>query len=225
MSDFVALWPVTFLKKKADNAEQLNRQLIGIFGEYRQAHPRPGAGYISPDDFARDLPHPAIDALKTFITDSVYEISLKLNRQYWENAKLQSLDVDLTGLWFQITNDYMFHETHVHGNCSWSGVYYVQSGNASKHAQDTLDNGMLNGVTRFFGPEMEYSAGGHGDWGNYYLHHNTFTSYPEDGTLLIFPSHIKHTALPYAGEQDRIIVSFHAQVNSKTAVKYDYGFS
>ena len=176
------------------------------------------------DGLARMKPYRRITRLKQFIMDSVYKVSLKLNQAYWAQHKLQSLDVNITGMWFQISNNYAFHETHVHGNCSWSGVYYVQSGNASRSRDDILDNGMLNGVTRFYGPDMDYSAGGHGDWGNYYLHHSNHTSYPEDGRLLVFPSHIRHTAFPYSGEQDRIIVSFHAQVVSDTEVQYDYSY-
>ena len=83
---------------------------------------------------------------------------------------------------------------------------------------------MLNGVTRFYGPNMEYGAAGHGDWGNYYLHDHALTRYPEDGALVIFPSHLKHMVFPYKGEQDRVIVSFHAQVNSKTQIEYKYSF-
>jgi hypothetical protein len=69
-------------------------------------------------------------------------------------------------------------------------------------------------------------AGGFGDYGNLYLHDNTWDSYPEDGKLCIFPAHIKHMPFPYAGEEDRVIVSFHAQVfNSSGSMEYDYGFN
>ena len=220
--NLVELWPVTFIRRKLDDHERINRELIALFRDYQARHPRKGPGYISPDTFANDLDDPPISTLKQFLMDGVYEISMALNARYWQQAGLKSLDVNVTGLWFQISNDYTFHETHVHGNCSWSGVYYVQAGDSSRSAADRGENGMPNGITRFYGPEMEYSAGGHGDWGNYYLHHNSYTSYPEDGVALIFPSHIKHAVFPYSGKEDRIIVSFHAQVNSDSAVSYAY---
>ena len=222
---FVELWPATMYSDRIPNHESVNAELIKLFRGYQASQGQGDSGsFVSPDNFANDTNNVALDTLKQFIMDGVYQISLKLNQEYWVQHKLQSLDVNITGLWFQISNNFSFHETHVHGNCSWSGVYYVQSGNASHSREDIMDNGMLNGVTRFYGPDMDYSAGGHGDWGNYYLHHSTHTSYPEDGTLLVFPSHIKHTAFPYSGEQDRIVVSFHAQVVSDTVVQYDYSY-
>jgi hypothetical protein len=202
--ELIKLWPVTILTRKFDQSEQVNPELITLFTKHREQHQtRPGPAFVSADNFAVDLPSPALDSLK----------------------KLNSVDIDVTGMWYQISNDFSFHETHIHGNCSWSGVYYVQSGSASKSARDVLPNGMLNGVTRFYGPHTEYCAAGHGDWGNFYLQDDSYTSYPEDGQLVIFPSHIKHMAFPYQGEQDRIIVSFHAQVNSEQSMQYNYSFN
>ena len=131
----------------------------------------------------------------------------------------------LTGLWFQITNQHAFHEMHVHGNCSWSGVYYVEAGNASRTANDRHANGMPNGITRFYGPHTEYMAAGHGDRGNLYLTDNTWDVYPENGKLVVFPSHLKHMVFPYQGEKDRVIVSFHAVVDTPQPQRYQYGFS
>ncbi len=226
---FIELWPCTILKKKLQNHLQINAELKELFQQYRQESSQgnldtSGPGFISPDNFANDLDNPALNTLKSFITDGIYHISRKLNEKYWTRFALKTLRVDVTGMWFQISNGFTFHETHVHGNCSWSGVYYVQAGESSRSNDDRMPNKMLNGVTRFYGPHLEESAAGHGDWGNYYLHDNNWTSYPEDGNLIIFPSYLKHTVFPYNGEQDRIIVSFHAQVNSSSEVQYKYGF-
>jgi hypothetical protein len=98
----------------------------------------------------------------------------------------------------------------------------VQSGDSSTGPGSLGANGQPNGITRFYGPHTEYQAGGHGDLGNYYLQYHTHDSYPEDGKLVIFPSHIKHMVFPYYGDKDRIIVSFHAQVNGDTELRYDY---
>ena len=69
-------------------------------------------------------------------------------------------------------------------------------------------------------------AGGFGDYGNLYLHDNNWDSYPEDGKLCVFPAHIKHMPFPYNGEEDRVIVSFHAQVfNASGTQNYDYSFN
>ncbi len=225
-NSFIELWPVTILKSRLENYQAVNTELIRLFRQYQKDNSTgQDSGFISPDNFANDIDNRALNILKSFITDGVYEISRTLNEKHWKHFALKSLRVDMTGMWFQISNGFTFHETHVHGNCSWSGVYYVQAGSASKSNDDRMPNGMLNGVTRFYGQHLEESAAGHGDWGNYYLQDYNWTSYPKDGNLIIFPSYLKHMAFPYNGEKDRIIVSFHAQVNSDSEVKYDYGFN
>ena len=215
------LWPVSILTRKFGKSQNINPQLIKLFSEYRTQHPGPpGAVYISPDNFAEDSKDPSMLALQKFIMDGVFEVASEVNGPFW--SKNQAIDIAITGLWFQISNNYGFHETHVHGNCSWSGVYYVQSGDCSKKPGETGDNGQPNGITRFYGPHTEYQAGGHGDLGNLYLQSHSFDSYPEDGKLVIFPSHLKHMVFPYNGQQDRIIVSFHAQVNGEKELRYNY---
>ena len=223
---FIELWPVTILKSRLENYQTVNTELKRLFRQYQKDNSTgPDSGFISPDNFANDIDNRALNILKSFITDGVYKISRNLNEKHWKHFALKSLRVDVTGMWFQISNGFTFHETHVHGNCSWSGVYYVQAGSASKSNDDRMPNGMLNGVTRFYGPHLEESAAGHGDWGNHYLQDYNWTSYPRDGNLIIFPSYLKHMTFPYNGEKDRIIVSFHAQVNSDSEVKYNYGFN
>ncbi len=215
------LWPVSILTRKFGKYQKINPELIRYFESYRTAHPGSGGPvYASPDNFSANTNNEALQSLQTFIMDSVFEIASAVNGPYW--TQKQSLDVLITGLWFQISNHYGFHETHVHGNCSWSGVYYVQSGDSSKGPKDLGANGQPNGITRFYGPNMEYHAGGHGDLGNYYLQQYAWDSFPEDGKLVVFPSHIKHMVFPYQGTTDRIIVSFHAQINQEGGLRYGY---
>ena len=195
-----------------------------MFRQYQSDHPSDHPStYSSPDNFSDEIENEALESLQKFILDNIFAISAELNAPFWPQGL--KLDIQLTGLWFQISNDFGFHETHVHGNCSWSGVYYVQSGSSSKSASDKGENGMPNGITRFYGPNMEYQAAGHGDYGNFYLQNHIYDSFPEDGKLVIFPSHIKHMVFPYKGDEDRIIVSFHAVVDAEQDLRYDYTFS
>lgn len=215
------LWPVTILSRKFGKYQQVNPELLACFDAYRRKFPGPpGVVYASPDNFAANTDNPALLSLQKFIMDNVFEVAAEVNGRYW--SKNQPINVHLTGMWFQVSNGYGFHETHVHGNCSWSGVYYVQSGDSSKAPGEVGENGQPNGITRFYGPHTEYQAGGHGDLGNYYLQDHTFDSYPEDGKLVIFPSHLKHMVFPYNGAQDRVIVSFHAQINGDKELHYNY---
>ena len=106
-----------------------------------------------------------------------------------------------------------FHDVHTHGNCSWSGVYYVQVDDEVKRVSHP-EMGSANGVTRFYGPYSQWQGGGYMDIGNTYLQKNSIDMSPEEGKLVIFPSYLPHMAMPYEGEKDRIIVSFNVQIHS-----------
>ena len=219
------LWPTPILIKKFGQYQKVNRELLELFYTHRRQHEKEKEpGYASRDDLYRLYKdHPALNQLIKFIMDSVFEVAREVNGKYW--GQVQNLNVEVSGIWFQMSNDYAFHQTHVHANCSWSGVYYVQTEECTHSAHDKR-NGSLNGITRFYGPHMEAFGGGHVDVGNVYLDlETTWDSYPEDGTLVVFPSHIKHMAFPYTGEKDRVVVSFHARVHSETDLEFDYSFS
>ena len=85
--------------------------------------------------------------------------------------------------------------------------------------------GAMNGLTRFYGQNIDIIGGGYMDSGNLYLQSTTFDSKPEEGVLCVFPSHLKHTAMPYVGEKDRIIVSFNVQIHGDQGdALFDYSF-
>ncbi len=223
--NIVKLWPTTVLVKRFAHFQKVNPALLELFYQHRDREQRnPEQAYASKDDLQNHYPlHQELGELAEFISKGVVEVATEANRGLWRQG--EKVSVTLTGLWFQISNGFSFHEMHVHGNCSWSGVYYVQSGDCSTSPQSHRGK-QPNGVTRFYGPHMEHMAGGFGDYGNLYLHDNSWDSYPEDGKLCIFPSHIKHMPFPYNGEKDRVIVSFHAQVfNSSGSMSYDYSFN
>jgi uncharacterized protein (TIGR02466 family) len=219
------LWPTTILKKRFAHHQKVNPALIELFYQHRDKEQRtPKQAYASRDDLLSQYPaHAELEALADFIRAGIYEVANEANAGFWKDD--DKVKINLTGLWFQISNGFSFHETHVHGNCSWSGVYYVQAGNSSS-STESLKGNQPNGITRFYGPNMEYMAGGHGDFGNFYLHGSSWDSFPQDGGLCIFPSYLKHMAFPYNGAEDRVIVSFHAQVfNSKGYMDYDYSMT
>lgn len=216
------LWPTPILTRRYEEHARLNPELLELFYRHREEHPRGRRGsYASDDDLLKLYSdEQCVTELADFIARSVFEIAQEVNKKFWKG--IGKVRVDLTGIWFQITNDHAFHETHVHGNCSWSGVYYVRAGSAGLKDKGS---GQLNGITRFYGPNMDFMAGGHGDFGNLYLQASSWDSYPRDGGLVVFPSHARHMAFPYQGEQDRVIVSFHAQINSSEGRLYRYDFS
>jgi uncharacterized protein (TIGR02466 family) len=223
--NIVTLWPTTLLAKRFAHYQKVNPALLELFYGHRdreQSNPQPA--YASGDDLLSKYPlHQELNELAEFISQGIVEVAKEANRSLWRDG--EKVSVNITGLWFQISNNHAFHEMHVHGNCSWSGVYYVRSGDCSQSLA-SHPNQQPNGVTRFYGPHVEHMAGGFGDYGNFYLHDNSWDSYPEDGKLCVFPSHLKHMPFPYSGEEDRVIVSFHAQVFDASGTQnYKYGFN
>jgi uncharacterized protein (TIGR02466 family) len=223
--NIIKLWPTTMLVKRFAHFQKVNPVLLDLFYQHRDREQRsPQQAYASRDDLLSQYPlHTELNELAEFISQGIVEVAREANQGLWRGD--EKVRVNITGLWFQISNGYSFHEMHVHGNCSWSGVYYLRAGDCATSLQSNPGQ-QPNGVTRFYGPHTEHMAGGFGDYGNLYLHNNSWDSFPEDGKLCIFPSHIKHMPFPYHGEEDRVIVSFHAQLfNSSGTQNYDYGFN
>jgi len=212
------------LNKRFSHFQKVNPALIDLFNRHMdKQNVKNRQAYASHDRLLAEYPnHPELGELAQFIKDSVFELAAEVNGQYW--GQRASIEIFVTGIWFQISNNFNFHETHTHGNCSWSGVYYVQSGNASKGPEDHPGK-QPNGITRFYGPGLDISGGGHGEAGNVYLHDYAYDSYPQDGKLVIFPAHLKHMVFPYNGERDRVVVSFHVQIKNSRGDTWNYAFS
>lgn len=224
--DLHFLWPTPFLRTKFPNSKKVNQELVRLFVKHRSDNDKLKAPvYSSSDDLLMRYSHPELNALFTFISDQLFQMSTQLNASLWQYSRSTKLQMNVVGAWFQIQNGHGFHETHNHGNCAWSGVYYVQVDNKETRIANK-ELGELNGVTRFYGHQMDVIGGGYMDSGNLYLQDNSFDSPPEEGVLCIFPSHLKHMAMPYIGKKDRIIVSFNVQVHGdKGDALFGYSFT
>lgn len=219
------LWPTPILRKKYDQHETINSKLVKLFYEHRRVDNKAEAlVYTSSDDLLLRYDDPALNQLFGFISECVFEISSVMNSEIWKHSQSKKMNMNVVGTWFQIQNGHGYHETHTHGNSAWSGVYYVQVDDDEERESNT-ELGAMNGITRFYGHHMDVIGGGYMDSGNLYLQSTSFDSKPEEGVLCVFPSHVKHMAMPYVGEKDRIIVSFNAQMHGDQGDEvFDYSF-
>lgn len=218
------LWPVPIEVQKFSQSDSVNPVLARAFGAMRatQEGERRGAFFASQDYLLDRVSLPEFNQLVQFIAGSAQQFAKQVNAQAWPEGRL-SLDLRFAGCWFQIQNGQAFHDIHTHGNCSWSGVYYVQIDPAAeRHRHPTL--GELNGVTRFYGPYSALQGGAYMDMGNAYLQKNSIDIQPEEGMLVLFPSWLPHKAMAYEGERDRIIVSFNLQIHSRSGNQL-FGYS
>ena len=148
-----------------------------------------------------DRAHPGIVKLREFICQSVRQTVIEINGLKMRPAEIR---VEFRDSWFHITNDGGFHDSHFHGGCSWCGIYYLQCGESGKRSQ----GGAPNGGNRFYSPLGR--GGGVEDLGNRYLTFCHLDPPIADGMLLLFPSYLLHSGLPYRGEKDRVIISFNS---------------
>lgn len=207
-------WPVPLAVHRFTQASELNPVLARVFQALRLTDPAaaPGRFYASADDLLKRVDLPEFTALLQFIAVALQTTVQQANASVW-SAGRHGLLLELVGVWFQIQNGGAFHDIHTHGNCSWSGVYYVQI-DPPEQRHSHAEFSVLNGTTRFYSPMFPLLGGAYIDMGNAYLQQATLDVSPQEGDLVLFPSFLPHQALPYAGVRDRIIVSFNAQIRA-----------
>jgi len=218
-----ALWPIPIDVQRFTEADNINPVLTRALTAIRAIEPERGSTnfYASADDLISRIRLPEFELLLKFIAGAVQNLAKQSNAQAWPPGKLL-MDLQFVGCWFQVQNGQAFHDVHTHGNCSWSGVYYVQIDPSEQRCQHSI-LGELNGVTRFYGPYTQFQAGAYMDMGNAYLQNSSIDIRPEAGMLVVFPSYLSHKAMAYEGEKDRIIISFNAQINARSGNQiYDY---
>jgi uncharacterized protein (TIGR02466 family) len=152
------------------------------------------------DLFARD--HPGLARLKAFIVESVRRAIVHVHGGQDDAARIA---VEISDGWYHITNQGGYHDAHVHGGCSWCGIYYLQIGESGQRQE----GGAPNGGSRFYSPL--WRGGTHQDYGNRYMSQSYVDPPIQDGMLLLFPSYLLHSGLPYSGTKDRVVIAFNTK--------------
>ena len=151
----------------------------------------------------------AVQELKVFCEESLITVIKEVNQ--YDDDYMSNLVPDLRESWAHITNNNGYHDTHKHLNTSWGGIYYV---NAGECGQVVDEDGILrmNGSNRFYSPIQYFTL----DPSMQYLRHDVADISPEDGVLVIFPAYLLHSATPYTGKKDRVVISFNSITNQRT---------
>jgi hypothetical protein len=149
------------------------------------------------DFFQQD--HPAVKALLEYCRSAVFEAANHANRGRWEPGA--RIGVDMHEAWCHITQSGGYHDAHTHPNSSWSGIYYIRAGES--------DLSTKNGVNRFYAPWMPTAYSDVGTMWNSQL--SSIDMPAEDGSLIIFPSWILHSGMPYYGTVERVVVAFNCK--------------
>jgi uncharacterized protein (TIGR02466 family) len=199
------VWPVMMYDFQWPEHEQYQQDLKQLCRDLEQANSHSGVApdakrglYESRFDFC-DQEHAAVKAWTAWCKQCVFEAAVHSCGQYWPQGV--SVIVEFHESWCHITRDGGYHDVHIHPNSSWSAIYYLDCGDMSMPTR--------NGVNRFFRPyNTSYSDGGQA----WMTANTTIDIAAEPGQLIVFPSWIQHSALPYRGEQERYILSFNSKV-------------
>lgn len=144
----------------------------------------------------------AVMEIRRMFEEVVSAIATEVNTPYWPEGS--EGDATIIESWYHVTKDGGYHDIHSHPNCSWCGIYYLEPGEC--------ELGSRNGVNRFYDPRI--NADHYSDVGTAYLGEQGFWDFePVEGQLVIFPSYLKHSALPYFGEKDRVVIAFNSVID------------
>lgn len=109
-------------------------------------------------------------------------------------------------LWANVNRAGDFNRNHIHPGATWSGVYYVDAGDAPPAERPEAGQLVLHhpNVAAAFGffPELTPA---------------THAIAPHSGRMVVFPATLPHEVRPYLGQRPRISVAFNAKVETDPA--------
>ena len=146
--------------------------------------------------------NPAVMELRRMLEELISAVATEVNQEYWPEGAQG--DAHIIESWYHVTQNGGYHDVHSHPNCSWCGIYYLDPGEC--------ELGSRNGVNRFYDPRV--NADHYADPGTAYLGQHGFWDFePVEGQIVLFPSYLKHSALPYFGAKDRVIIAFNSVID------------
>lgn len=151
------------------------------------------------------LDKPLFSPIKKFITEST--------QAYAEQAFLMDgKNVEVTISWGNVTKPGQSHHLHHHLNSFISGVYYF---NSCQDAPIRLDNPLNH--HKQIEPIMEEATD-----------HNMFTCWywdigPQEHTLILFPSWLRHSVPKYQGNDERVNIAFNTWFKKDTEIGFKRG--
>jgi uncharacterized protein (TIGR02466 family) len=100
--------------------------------------------------------------------------------------------------WANVNRRGASNQVHTHPGATWSGVYYVDHGEATEATERTgihlYDPSPAR--TNLFFPELSATS---------------VVFKPEPGLMILFPSYVPHAVLPHQGERARISIAFNVR--------------
>lgn len=192
-SDLALLFATPLLRRTMPGAAAIN---AGLRAEViRRATSEPGVrisnrgGWQSKTDLL-EWPLPEVATLRSWIVEAVKSmatLSPELSNRAPGATQFKAY------AWANLNRTHDYNVTHLHPESHFSGVYYVDAGNA-----------VTGGTIQFTDPRPMARAmpvpGFNFD--------RVLTVVPASGLMLLFPSWLEHWVAPYDGPNERISIAF-----------------
>ncbi len=134
--------------------------------------------------------------LGQLLVSHMYAFGDEANRRVLAEHSLQSGPSRWTlTAWANVNRNGEFNAVHVHPGSTWSGTYYVDSGDPTDSANGTR----LQLFDPCQGRSTTFLAA--------LLPHSVFIR-PRQGLMILFPSYVPHMVFPHAGAGPRISIAF-----------------
>lgn len=189
------IFPTPIFYHVLKDCQGLNEQLSALILERERKTPSAtksniGGWQSQPDFFS--WTDPAVATLLRFVQSALDIATIKATAPQCLRAQF-----DIFG-WAAVNRKGHYNTAHLHPESTWSGVYYVDPGQADDTAPPS---GQLEFVHPVPAAGMTFFP-------------NTLTSArlvePQSGMIILFPSYLLHGARIYQGERPRICVPFNA---------------
>jgi len=145
------------------------------------------------NNYASFPPH--MNALQTAISSGIAEA---LSYRIFERC-----DVSINNWWINISGKNAYNERHMHPKSDFSGVFYIKC-DPEKSGNIVFGAGDLRTDMDLYSHAIKDECKLYPNW--------WFP--PERGSLILFPSGLRHGVDPNISEEDRISVAFNLQFNT-----------
>ena len=192
-TEILDLWPTKLVRKKLDDIEDPNRELLKLVREWDKTNKRLTTDYRDNNPFEVDSS--ATNWLRAQINQLVIE--------YLQTIKIDfPVDWQIHG-WANLNRAGDYHDPHNHPHCYLSGTYYLKvptPGSAKRQRNDLRPNHIT-----FYDPRTGFNMQS--------IKHDPyvdpeFTILPEPGLLMLWPASLMHFVNPNLSDETRVSISF-----------------
>jgi hypothetical protein len=213
------LWSIPVLTYDYENFHEIQGETVELINQLSQRQKIDNesgvGGFIktpglksSGFDFL-DQDHNCIVKIRSFIANSLMDMlakRLKENHDFsLEDENINKIAMKLYG-WYHKTNNGGEHMVHEHGQSMWSGILMVQGADECYHENDKCNG--INMIYDFTNTSLDRER-----LGNRWKKTGYYVQQPMNGRLVIFPGYVPHSATPYYGKKDRIVIAFNSYID------------